>query len=211
VFSILNSFVNNFRLQSESERSPKVVAIDLGVSNMAWVTMDLRNLQFQSCHLSALKHLKPSSMTSFSECSLDVLAQISSDQHTKFVIEQQIRSHNTQCMILEAQLHALLYPRAITISAATVAREFQLKEIGAELSSNKGKLKKKAAVSLVQYLIDNTDWFSSSVVETFKQAKKRDDVSDAILMALIYCLYSRRQFRETIRILRLQTLADIHQ
>ncbi|KAI3652651.1 hypothetical protein MP228_002076 [Amoeboaphelidium protococcarum] len=132
---------------------------------------------------------------------------------THYIIEQQLMTYNVPCMILESQLHALLYPYAFSVSAKNVSEFMQLNPkpvkvnddddkvdmqqvtIKKQSSSAKQTNKKKMAIGIVGHLVTNSDEiikFDRSFLDAWNGARKKDDISDSVLNALYY-IYIRKE------------------
>lgn len=148
-----------------------------------------------------------------------------SDSHTGgpeplYIIEQQMQRHNPRCAIIEAQMHALLYPHTLSISPLTVSNFFSLK--GEDSDTGKPvrtkaqsyQAKKKATVQLVDYWIANgivLDPLSPAlgrsdcqfILPVGKRQKqpKRDDLADCILSCVASVIWLRRLQHEAFGLL----------
>jgi hypothetical protein len=126
------------------------------------------------------------------------------------VIEQQMMTFNPRCSIIEAQLHAFLYPRARSISPRSVAAYFQLtrealKGVGGD--SNNSGLKKRISSLLVERMLRSDETIISSTPEFLtmvQSSPKRDDLSDAVLNGLMHTIQQRRLIHEALQLLELQ-------
>ncbi|KAI3631520.1 hypothetical protein MIR68_010403 [Amoeboaphelidium protococcarum] len=140
--------------------------------------------------------------------------QQSQSLDTHYIIEQQLMTYNVPCMILESQLHALLYPYAFSVSAKNVSEFMQLNPrpvkvndddedkvdmqsvtIKKQSSSAKQTNKKKMAIGIVDHLVTNSDEiirFDRNFLDAWNGASKKDDISDSVLNALYY-IYIRKE------------------
>lgn len=218
---------------ADPELDPSVVSIDVGIRNMAWARFRAKSLQVDCgdvVSLNALIDAPQNWIEVFSACSnklaRELKAMASADQPATYVIEQQMRAHSPKCLILEAQLHAHLFPDAISIAPRSVAAFFHLgrsavsqSTVGDEEESDGGDVfndikrqnKKKQAIYLVQHWITRSGdsphalpRFSAEFKHAFAVAQKRDDIADAVLNGALFAIHSHRLFSEAVQLL------DIH-
>jgi hypothetical protein len=218
-----------------------ITCIDLGVHNMAFATIDLEMNLLKAQRVSLLQDQNidaagelpaqlasnlPGDFAAFTHAFINrYLASQRSTANSLYIIEQQMQRQNPRCAIIEAQLHAILYPRTMSISALAVSNFFSLAqatENNQSSSPTAGKplsyaAKKRAAVQLVDHWIA-TDMVlnplsseltrpDSQLLVTTRPASKRDDLADCVLSCVASAIWFRRSQHKALALLNI--LSDV--
>lgn len=150
----------------------RILSIDIGVENLAWVLIDAQTRDILGWHVGPVHDAAeyvPMNNVDYVLRYID-RHRAHFDRADIVLIERQMR---VNMRVIEALFHALCYQRATVLSARTVKARYGL-------CMRNYRLNKKAVAEYVRaHLPDNwRAWYEAQ--------KKRDDLADALLQAWYY-------------------------
>ncbi len=189
-----------------SPEQMKIVGIDVGIKNLAICCLDFSDIQHteivQWHLLDVLGENKNATKTSIEECTncmMDALQQIdwlnTLEETDKIAIEAQpagrMATGNIKCKVLSHCIQSFFYlntKATVTfVNPKTKIGQQVLKEFsgntmegGDENVKKRYQIHKKASIQIVKNIVQTTKW-----QEWFNRLKKKDDVADAYLLALV--------------------------
>lgn len=155
-----------------------VVGIDPGIKNLGWSVYDTEKCHFLSFGRYNLTKDQPKSKHTKYADLVKAFIDMSSDvfeMADAVCIEMQMIA---KMKVIETAFYCLLYEKAHRVSMRSVRCHF-------DISTKKYSTNKKASINVVPSLpisSQNKSWFAGF------DKKKRDDVADAILIALYWSL-----------------------
>jgi len=163
-----------------------LVAIDVGVKNLGICVYDYRSREFVLWdNVSLLRCTLPRGYMPTSTYLVHAVHEFVRKHDRYFagawqvVVEKQMFGSPR---VVEAILHTLCYDRCTVVPARAVKLHFGT---GTKTYADN---KRKAVECAERYADANADRFADGLLTTFNTAKKRDDMADALLLAVYYTL-----------------------